>query len=596
MLSETRFGAALQAELNANPLPSLSDKRLILRKAIETIQRVAGKLVDQLGPEAKDEIKKWALATYDAWDIPYVGGVIESWIKAQLRDDLERALDKVLRIGVQPGPSKAVWIGGGAGLGGLVLSVILWLVTGGNFGCPGPNPNPEPEPKPPVVVPEPPPVIVPPVAEKVKQLILVRESGQQSDTLARLVISLQGGKGEKWLAEQGLTLLGIVDPGEVNASDKAATLVAKWRTEFEMENLPLLLLLDANSKLIRKEPLPPSATLDTLIALTTTHAEASFADLPYVDCDFAEWQQFGMGDATDKDTFEVGEEPPLKGPEPKFGQDLPRGPPAGALPEVAATGDEPVFEDAIPLIPSDQWPTAIAAIDEAGGSLDLLVTRIFNQGQEGSCVSNATCQGHQIIQCISRGKSGVIDLAAISLYKRTGSGPNSGSMVSANMREIIARGVLPLDTPLNRERFSHVMPNTGWRVPMPAGWEQTAKLFRGHEVFDVRSFDGFITALLRGYPVVYGRDGHSICAVRPTYRSGRLYVKYANSWGNWGEAGFGYDSEAKIRSGANWAFALRTVVEPKVAVAVEPDAFDFMPRVAARVKEVQAEPVFVQAP
>jgi len=401
-----------------------------------------------------------------------------------------------------------------------------------------------------------------PIIQRIKKLIVIRESGTQSDLLARLGESLQGGKGAAWMAEHSIEL-DWADPGEVDYENKPTPLVAKWREQLEGATLPLLLMIDADGNLLRKATLPADATLDTLQAMVSADdsGEQSFSSQPFVDCDFSEWPQFTPGDTTQKDTFEVGE-PEDDPKEPKFGQDLPRGPPADGVVEEESL--EPVFEDAIPLIPRDQWPTAIKAIDDAGGSLDLLVSRIYDQGQEGSCVSNATCQSLEIAQAIRRGKKHVIHLSAISLYKRVGGSPGSGSMVSANMREILGRGVLPLKSAENDARFPHTMPNTGFYTKYPAGWEKTAIRFRGHEVFDVRSYDGFITALIRGYPVVYGRDGHSICAVRPVYKNGQLYVKYANSWGNWGDKGYGYDSESKIRRGAGWAFAVRTVVDPGV--------------------------------
>lgn len=441
-----------------------------------------------------------------------------------------------------------------------ILSAVLAYFVGLPLlpmGCVKPGPD--------VVVPPEPPA---PVVPTLKKIIVVRESGAQNDALARLVESLQGGKGEKWLAEKGIELVGLVDPGDLDSKGGSCKIVTQWKAEIDSATLPAVFLLDEKDKLIAKPTIPESVTFENFVKLCTEPpaGEQTFAELPHVDCDFASWPQFVPGDNAEIDTFEDGAgEPVLKaGVEPKLGQ-APR-PPPGIIPEVDPVGDEPIFEDAIPLIPREQWASCIKAIDENGGSLDLLVTRIYNQGSEGSCVSNATCQAMEIAQAIRRGKKAVVHLSAISLYKRCGSGPGSGSMVSTNLKEILGVGVLPLDNEENKARFAHTMPNTGFYSKYPDGWKETAIRFRGNEVFDVRSYDGFITALLRGYPVVYGRSGHSICAVRPVYRNGTLYVKYANSWGNWGDDGYGYDSERMIRAGASWAFALRTVVDPDLSV------------------------------
>ncbi len=435
----------------------------------------------------------------------------------------------------------------------LIAPYLLTLLLGGGavystqmMGCPGPKPKPD------VVVPPDPPG---PVVKSLKKIILVRESGLQTESMARLVISLQGGAGAKWLEEKGIELVAIVDPGDTNYEDKECQIVAKWKGKFSGRDQ--VLLLDEEDVLIRSIDLPESVSLDGFQGLCMAPSgEQAFADLPYVDCDWSDWPQFSTGDTSEGGKFNgaIESEPVLRGAgEPKFGQ--------GAIAENPAEG-EPIFEDAIPLIPREAWPAAIKALEDQGGGLDLLVTRIYDQKSEGSCVSNATCQAMEIIQAQRRGRKNVVHLSAISLYQRVASGPGSGSMVSTNLKEILSRGVLPLDNEANKARFKHTMPNTGFYLKKPSGWEETAKRFRGHEVFDIRSYDGFITALLRGYPVCYGRSGHSICAVRPVYRNGQLYVRYANSWSEaFGEKGFGYDSEGKIRSGAGWAFALRTVVD-----------------------------------
>lgn len=177
-----------------------------------------------------------------------------------------------------------------------------------------------------------------------------------------------------------------------------------------------------------------------------------------------------------------------------------------------------------------------------------------------NCVANACAQAHEIIQAKQSGKENVIPLSAISLYKRIGSSAQSGAMVSDGLDEMASRGILPLDTPENRAQFGLAcMPATGFRTKYPENWEATAKQFTADEWFIVDNVAELITALLNQHPVVVGRSGHSICYCDPVYKDGSLLVKYANSWGNWGESGFGYDSLRMIRSSASWAFALRSV-------------------------------------
>lgn len=221
------------------------------------------------------------------------------------------------------------------------------------------------------------------------------------------------------------------------------------------------------------------------------------------------------------------------------------------------------YEDNVQIIPESQWRDVVAAMDAAGGGADRLVTRIYNQQNEGSCVANACSQAHEIVQALQFGRDKVVHLSAISLYKRIGSSPNSGAMVSDGIDEMVRQGIVPLDNPENRARFGGcVMPNVGFREPYPSGWEAVAKNFSGAEWHSVRSVAELVTGLLNQHPVVVGRQGHSICYCRPMYEGNSLISKYANSWGDWGDNGFGYDSMSQIRSSASWAFVLRSVTVP----------------------------------
>jgi hypothetical protein len=225
------------------------------------------------------------------------------------------------------------------------------------------------------------------------------------------------------------------------------------------------------------------------------------------------------------------------------------------------------YADFAPLIPEAQWPELAEKLAANGGGCSALVTRIYNQKNEGSCVGNAKAQQNEIIQATQKGKENVVPLSAISMYKRIGSSPNSGAMIDDALEEGVARGYVPLDTPENRAKFgSVVMPPTGFYTPFPANWQATAALFKDHEFLVVRSVAELITALFNLQPVVVGRQGHSICYCDPVYRNGSLHVAYANSWGNWGFAmgsmttGFGLDTLGQIRMSASWAFAVRSSV------------------------------------
>ncbi len=276
------------------------------------------------------------------------------------------------------------------------------------------------------------------------------------------------------------------------------------------DSLPWLLSL-RDDKIIWEGPLP--STVDECFAPRETF------EGPHIDCDFRLCPEYTKGDLTAEDSF-------------------------GAA--------APSFEDNIPVIPREKWDSLINLIGDNGA--DTLVTRIYNQGRDPSCTSNATCQATEVIEQLKWGKP--VKKSAMSLYRRVG-GPGSGSTVSDNLDELVNRGVLPLTCPENAH-YKHTMANSGY-TNLPSGWEETARLFKGNEYFVIKSTDGFYSALFYGYPVIYGRAGHAICAVKVVKKNGGYYVKYANSWGDWGDHGFGYDSESMIRSGSRWAVALRTV-------------------------------------
>lgn len=228
-------------------------------------------------------------------------------------------------------------------------------------------------------------------------------------------------------------------------------------------------------------------------------------------------------------------------------------------------GQDPLFfgdayEDKFGEMSDKEIDEAIEKQDADDIGLDDLVVNIFNQGREGSCVANAWAQSHQILQAKQVGKDKVVKLSAISLYKQIGTSPSSGANVTNGGEKMSKMGILPLDTPENRAKFKHVMPATGFYEKYPQNWQDTAKMFRGLEMYRCKTVKGIFSANLRGCPVIVGRQGHSIVYVRPTLYKGRRVMKYPNSWGNWGDKGYGYDTQSQIEMSASGAWAIRSVV------------------------------------
>jgi len=238
----------------------------------------------------------------------------------------------------------------------------------------------------------------------------------------------------------------------------------------------------------------------------------------------------------------------------------------------------PDYEASQNIYQESQWPALIAKIDASGGWLERYIREILNQGREPSCVYAATAQATQIIQAKQHGVDKVRLLSWISGYRHNGS-RTSGSSVPGAAVWMEGTGLQPRnDDPLvvadiAAGFYKHAHPATGYDVAQATGWKETAKHFRTHEWFRVTTVGAFISALLDGWVILGGRDGHCICHVRPMMDGGRVISMYSNSWGAWGDSrpisggrvvkGFGYDSRAKIQTMVSrGAWAIRSVVRP----------------------------------
>lgn len=223
------------------------------------------------------------------------------------------------------------------------------------------------------------------------------------------------------------------------------------------------------------------------------------------------------------------------------------------------------YEEVMPVYPESEWQKLVEEMDTGGGTgLDRLVSRIFNQKNEGSCVANCWGQICEILQAVQFGLENVVQVSAMSLYRRIGSGPNSGANIDDARQEMLTRGILPRDSEANKARGFVTHPETGWSNRLPTDWEAFAVNLRIVENYIVRSVQGLVSALINGHPVGVGRAGHSINYLRPQYDGRNLLVKYANSWHeSWGDKGFGYDSLRYIQSSAGYAIAARSLTVPQ---------------------------------
>jgi hypothetical protein len=179
----------------------------------------------------------------------------------------------------------------------------------------------------------------------------------------------------------------------------------------------------------------------------------------------------------------------------------------------------------------------------------ILVTRRDNKilVSGNSCASESTTQALQIARAFA-GREWV-QLSPWFMYHTVSGGRDSGSSIDENLEFAREHGIAPMSL-WPREK--------GWKATPSTEAVEAAKLYRIDEYFDIASIEEFGTALLLGMPVVYGRQGHAICAVELLDKN---TISYANSWDkSWGMNGFGEDALSSVNFSYG-AFAIRTATE-----------------------------------
>jgi len=219
---------------------------------------------------------------------------------------------------------------------------------------------------------------------------------------------------------------------------------------------------------------------------------------------------------------------------------VPDGFATGCLPRAAKPGYwAPLFGERVKVIDPDEWPKLI-------GETELLsfVRKIKNQGSVGSCATESTSQAVEIV----RNWEGQewVELNPWFIYHTTSGGFDQGSSIDTNLRFVRDNGIAP----------ESVWPRSkGWQATPSADAREAAKLYRIEEFYDITTTAEIGTALLLGFPVVFGWSGHS-CVM--TQLVNQTTAEYANSWGNWGDQGFGQLRLSSVNFNYG-AFAVRTV-------------------------------------
>jgi len=199
-----------------------------------------------------------------------------------------------------------------------------------------------------------------------------------------------------------------------------------------------------------------------------------------------------------------------------------------------------LLSDVLEIIPRDKWAGLIGQVN-----LRPFVGQILDQGDVGSCATESTSQGAMIVRAIE-GKHFVL-LNPWSIYRITSGGRDNGSSIDENLQFARDYGILP---------ESYWPRSKGWWATPPADWKAVAADYRIDEFFDIGTALEFGTSLLRGFPVVFGWQGHSVIATRLLSAT---TFEYANSWSpKWGDEGFGVLDLDEVNWGYG-AFAAKTM-------------------------------------
>jgi len=191
----------------------------------------------------------------------------------------------------------------------------------------------------------------------------------------------------------------------------------------------------------------------------------------------------------------------------------------------------------IKVVPEDQWESLAAQI-----SLRPHVKTVLNQGSVGSCAAESSVQALMIAREIA-GLPHVV-LNPYFVYHTTSGGRDAGSSIDENLAFLMEFGCAP-ESVWSRSR--------GWREEPSAEAKAAALEFKIKESFDISSKAEFVSAEVDAFPVVFGANGHAICAVQHT----KDYPLIVNSWAaSWGDGGFG---KWVPYSGINWNYGCYAV-------------------------------------
>jgi len=235
----------------------------------------------------------------------------------------------------------------------------------------------------------------------------------------------------------------------------------------------------------------------------------------------------------------------------------------------------PIVRDVMDVIPDTDWLDIIRGTNKPECSTLSWLT--FDQNGYGSCASEAGNMGTTVVREASGRER--VEFNPLFTYYTVSGGRDGGSSLDENVAFLKEHGSCP----------ESVWPRSkGFRAKPSDEAYAAAENYRADEIYDIDTsssavfYREFGSALLYGYCVDFGYPGHSILATElveedpsnpimsqsanmiesyiqscrrkagfPRYPKcdmidmpkgvvDNVYIKYKNSWGDWGDNGFGY--------------------------------------------------------
>lgn len=211
----------------------------------------------------------------------------------------------------------------------------------------------------------------------------------------------------------------------------------------------------------------------------------------------------------------------------------------------------PPLAEVVPLIDRDEWPELIR--HENKPECSTAVWDVYDQDGVGSCASEAANKAHEIIRELAGRER--VQFNPWFTYHTVSGGRDGGSSLDDNVVHLMEVGSCP----------ESVYPRSkGWRATPPDEAYEAASKHKIVECFDISTssrsrFEQEVgSALLLGFPVYFGYSGHAICG---TELIDDKTVRYINSWGDWGDNGFGTIKLSSLMVSYG-AFAFRVPTQP----------------------------------